>query len=160
MIGWAEQNDREPCCESSLGAVADSEALARLIIKPAQATGYTPFQRSEIFGDAKKSVSNVCGEKSGLSVLRCDNLTETQLMELSHKQAQMRPNRSGDGARSTIARILRQIRITHMPNLQIVYVYDDPRDDQICHAVLRGSKKLIKNDIAVVLEDIKKAFRS
>ncbi len=159
MIGWAEQSDSKPCCESSLGAVADSETLARLIIKPLQATGYTPFQRSEIFGDAKTPISNICGEKSGLSILRCNNLSDLQLMELSNKQAQKRSDRSGDGSQRAIAQTLREIRAADMPNLQAICVYDDPRDDQIYHAVIRGSKEIIKNDQKLVIEDIKKAFR-
>ena len=159
MIGWAEQSDRQPCCESSLGAVANDEFIARLIIKPNPTNGYTPFRRGEIFGNTKHGTSNFCGEKSGCSVLRCNSLSVTKLTELSEAQAKMKPNRTGDGARRANTGTLRKIRAANTPDLQVVFVYDDPREDQIYHAVMRGSHKIEPSDQKLIIEDIEKAFQ-
>jgi hypothetical protein len=146
------------CCPGECGAVKMNETVARLVIvRPPPA--FEPFRRSEIFPQKLAvTYSNDCGDKDGCSVFRCDTLSDNQLVGMSDLHAQKKPGRKGKGAVKAHVDSLRSIKPLDDDVRQVVFVYDDPRVDEVLHAVIRGCEKVPKAEQSLVIEEIRRVF--
>ena len=139
---WTEQDDKIPRCGGRLGPVRDDEHVARLLHSNIHEPRKKALTKDELFAPAEgKQVSNECGESTGPSVDRCDQLSRAEIQRRSTEQAEKRPGRTSKGAMVASVGSLRSIRSPEREG-QVLFVYDDPRPDNPEHAVLRGSRDL------------------
>lgn len=134
---WVDRDDTQPgaCCGD---AVADGEPLARLLNTEMWNVVDQVLTAATFPSDALKkpaAPNNKCGERDGESLLRCAQLADDVLRELSVEmfRGKARPDA---GAAKTTAAVIRQIREPADP-AQLFFVYEDPVDGRPEHAVVR-----------------------
>lgn len=158
-MGWTSWSESTARCAGGLGAVNVIESIARLLHSRIRVPHGDPFRRSELFHDDKTAFSNKCGESDGVSVVRCDTLSDDELCERSDVQANRRPGRTGDGAIVALVRDLRSVEVDGRPGEQVVFIYDDPMPLEPLHAIVRGNRDLDRSEQALVRDRIRDAFR-
>ena len=136
--GWTDRDDAAQCCPSLLGAVEDSEYLARLIHSTIEEPKGNPFKREEMF-PPKGEFSNVCGESHGTSLVRRDGISDEELCDRASRQAERKPGRVGRGAFVAKSAELREIEHPDRPGEVAIRIYDDPMATDQHHCVLRAS---------------------
>lgn len=67
--------------------------------------------------------------------------------------------RVSNGARIAKATDVRSIRLARNPDKQVLFVYDDPCDEEPCHAVIRMDNDTPEEEVAGVLDKIAAIFR-
>lgn len=128
--------------------------------------GYTPFQRSDFFrGPAP---FNDCGEQHGCSVDRMIDLADDEIRTRSATKAAVSNQRavsagrpalmSGDGGLLAQVSELRLIRREGAPQEQVIFVYDDARDDNPHHAVLRAADAIPDEERRSVIRKVERQF--
>jgi hypothetical protein len=115
--------------------VGDEEALARLLHSRIVEPEGQPFMRGELF--PKPSFSNECGQSSGASLVRRDALSDGEIRDRATAHAQRKAGRTQQGCIQAKAGDLRAIQDPEIAQGRLVYVYDDPSDEEALHAVLR-----------------------
>lgn len=158
-MSWTGRSDQSPCCTGSRGAVQATERVARLTLKRTLPPEFVPFSRSELYPPKKGSFSNECGKSTGVSVVRCDGLTNEQLAGRSDALAALRPNRKGDGAIVAVVKDIRNVRSPSAYDMQAILVYDDPLPKDSRHAILRGNELTPPEERALVLLDLSRSFK-
>lgn len=143
--GWVDRPESIQCCPNSPGPVKGSERIVRLLHTRIVEPDFDPLKRSEFF-PPKNGFSNICGDADGCSVIRASDLTDEEINQKSEVQASRREGRSAQGALVTVANDLRNIRMIEFEEEQLVFIYDDPLDNEIRHCVVRGSEKLNRPD--------------
>lgn len=158
-MAWTNRPDSAPCCVSALGRVEDSEAVARLLHSKNAFPENAGLQRKELIPPIDRAPSNICGQSDGASVIRRDSISDDGLREKSAVQAAKRPGRTPEGARCAIVRELRQIRLKQHGQTQLVFAYDDPKDGDEAHAVIRVADCVGDEELNEVRDLIWEAFR-
>lgn len=156
-MSWTDRADDVSCCNGPLGAVGPKEHVARLLITGTLEPMQAAFKRSELHADGVVVISNACGDSHGLSVDRCDSLSDDDIRQRADVQAAKKPGRKGEGARIASVAALRAIR-QRGSDEQVVFVYDDPRADNDHHSVVRISHTVPRTDYKVLAKDVMGAF--
>lgn len=167
-MNWTARCESDPYCEGALGRVSSDEKVARIVIRQEPDQGYNPFQRSELLPPKKREPDNTCGQQDGLSVDRSSNLSRDQLYARSVarafakneiRKANGKPaNQSPEGAVVAEVERLRQISRPSMEGKQVIFIYDDALPDNQQHAVIRVSASVPDEEVALILDDIRRAF--
>lgn len=158
-MSWNDHQEGKPRYPSPLGSVRDTESVARLLrIKP-KPKEWTPFRREDLFPRSKGEPCNVTGRSSGVSVDRCDGLTDEQLRSASRRLAALVLNDEPGGAIKASAGEIRKIRLDGSQDLQAVKIYDDAKDGNDRHAVLRGHSEITAPRRAELILLVENAFR-
>lgn len=159
-MSWTGRPDDRPCCGDEPGAVAPGETVVRLIHSRIYDPVHAAFKRSDLAcPDNGEAFDNSCGNADGCSVDRAHGLTEEDVRNRSRLQAAMRSGREAKGGLVAAVADLRAIESELDPRGRAVYVYDDPRQDNREHAVIRVSGNLPRADFDQVRNAITKAFR-
>jgi hypothetical protein len=136
-MNWTDRPDGEACCPGLLGAVTEQESVARLLItRDPPPQGYEPIRRSELF-PSPEGFSNECGDADGLSVDRCNGLSDDDLRTRSEAHACQQTGRRGNGAIIAGVADLRATILEGVNSDQAVFVYDDARSNNQEHSVVR-----------------------
>lgn len=133
-----DRNDLQAgaCCG---GAVTAAEPVARLLntemwdpIKQVLTTAAFPREALQ----KPVSPNNNCGQRDGESLIRCEAMAASDLIELS--QAQFAGKAKGSaGAATALASDLRSIREPIAQGDQLFFLYEDPLEALPEHAVIR-----------------------
>ncbi|RVC43443.1 hypothetical protein EN781_18145 [Mesorhizobium sp. M4A.F.Ca.ET.090.04.2.1] len=154
-MSWTDRPENVSQCGGELGPVADDEFVARLLHERNLEPNFDPFPRSEIFG--LKGQSNTCGDADGVSLVRCNLLTDDELVARSIALANLRPPRAAAGAHVGAVAAARAIRLEGIPS-QAVFIYDDPKQDDKFHAVMRGIEGLSRPVQSDLRREIMRVF--
>jgi hypothetical protein len=153
---WFERSELRACCDGT-GPVSDQEKIARILFKrTAEPLHYEWLPRSELF--PKDSFSNDCGEQDGLSVDRSGSLSDDEINKRSALHAGHRPNRNPNGALEADVRSVRELRWLDN-DTQVCKVYDDPRNDNDEHAVVRAAVDIPKEDQSIFVRQVRDLFK-
>lgn len=144
MHGWTDRDDSQQCCDGQFGPVSNEEEIARLLHSKIVQPYAEPIRRGELFPAGGNAPSNLCGDADGVSILRLMGLAEQAILDKAMAQANKRPDRETKGAIIAKALKLRNISLSELGDQQIVFVYDDPRDDEPLHAVIRGNSDVTR----------------
>lgn len=135
---WTDRADTENRCNGPRGGVGGSELVARLLTSKMAGSSGSIFTRNSLDG-RKNAGSNVCGQSDGISVDRCADLSNGEIIGRAHAFAVKSEGRVSLGALLACVQSLRDIRLVDVADEQLVFVYDDPATDNDRHAVIRTS---------------------
>ena len=145
-------------CPGPLGAVAAGEVVAKLLHTGNVDPKTKAFRQDDLFPPT--DFSNQCGQSTGSSVDRCGDLSDDQVLERSVQFAARRtktPPPIACGARVADVDALRTISIPEHEG-QLVFVYDDPLEDNERHAIIRGRAGLPRPDRSRLRDEIVDRF--
>lgn len=168
-MGWSDRPDDAGVCRGVLGAVANSETVARLFVAQVPYQGYQWFVRRDLLPSPNGlPESNVCGESDGLSVDRATGLSDEDLVARSTAHAERQnasrrergkpANQLAGGARIASVATLRAVRRQGGMGEQVIFVYDDPKSDNAEHAVVRMLETVPEEEVAGLADDVKACF--
>jgi hypothetical protein len=153
---WFERNERKACCDGA-GSVSDQEKISRILFKrTAEPLHYEWLPRSELF--SKVGFSNECGEQDGLSVDRSELLDDEEIDQRSAHRANVRPNRIPNGALQADVKSVRDLRWLDV-DTQVCKVYDDPKNDNGEHAVVRAAEDIPDEDRSIFVRQVRDLFK-
>lgn len=155
-MSWTGRPDNQACCGDSPGAIDAKERVAHLIHSRNSEPPSSGLKRDTL--QPNGDFSNNCGDSDGLSVDRCDGLSIGQLRERSTNLAEIRVGRTARGARIASVQALRAIGFADDPNGRAVYVYDDPRNDNSEHAVIRVTEHAGRPEFELIRTALIDAF--
>jgi len=163
---WTSRNEAAPCCAGEFGAVSSDEHVVRLRLKQYPQKGYSPFQRTDFFRTSPPF--NDCGQQEGCSVDRLLDLSDPQVRARSEAKAALsnqrsidagrEPLMSGDGGLVACVADLRLVRREGAPAEQIIFVYDDARDDNPQHAVIRAADSVPDEERRSIIRKVELKF--
>ena len=165
MMTWTSHSEADIRCKNPPGPVRAGELVARLLHTRNSDPHQDTFLSKDFFPPRGGAISNVCGASSGFSVDRCDQLSDDDLRARAKAFAASRNNgRVSKGAIVASVDDLRGIRVTGSPDEQVVFVYDDPKyddpkDPNEEHAVVRVRASVDRTDWDDLRDKIRKAFR-
>ena len=147
---WTGRADHQACCGASPGPISDGETIARLLHANIRVEENAHLTRSELQPPRKRPLDNRCGQADGCSVDRSSRLTDEELLRRAAAHAL---TRISTGAIEWKAGDLRQIRADG-DERQVVFIYDDPMNDNHEHAVMRVREDLARPDFDQVRDRI------
>jgi hypothetical protein len=154
---WTGRQDSVQCCPDSPGAVNDDEAVVRLLHSKNSQPFQETFRTEELLPPKKRAISNVCGDADGFSITRLAGRTDHDIRKAAVDYAAQKADRTSSGALIAKAADLRKIRKTGDLQNQVVYVYDDPTNDDKNHALIRVAE-MDRPDFSDVKDKIGSVF--
>ena len=152
---WTGREESVACCDG-LGPVQDNEAVCRILIKrTVEPLFYTWFARKDLFPDGV--FSNVCGTQDGLSVDRSSNLSDDEVSSRSAARAALGNNRMSNGGLQAEVSAIRAIARWDDPS-NAFRIYDDPLQNNLQHAVIRGCENIPDEDRASLMIELEELF--
>src|SRR5690349_19323400 len=92
---WTGRSDDVACCGEDPGPVGYGVTIVRLLHSNIEIPEDAAFKRKELTLPAQ--FDNTCGAADGVSVDRCDGLSDEDICERADEVANLRPERVGRG---------------------------------------------------------------
>lgn len=136
---WTGHDDAKSRCGQN-GAVAAAESVGVFLFRKTDESEipWDTFFRRKVLAapDEKQTISNDCGNSSGLSVQRRRDGDSERVLEMAKEQASKKVGRVSEGVATASVGVLRNIKLSD-ESKQRVFVYDDGREGDPLHAVIR-----------------------
>lgn len=157
-MAWITRPDSEQRCPGDQGGVSDDEVVVRNATS--SIADRLPFSRSDLVPpEARKGpTDNGCGSSHGGSVTRQGERTHPELLDAAEAYAKEKAGRTSLGVQIAAVLDLRHLSVVEQAGVQVVFVYDDPRDDDPQHAVVRIDETLTRPQQGDLITDLKDVF--